>query len=264
MASVHGDTIAPAPSPTRAADRGGYFIGYAAICLAIAVAGFAPSFWMPVASGGFNGSPLLVLHGLVFTAWPLLFLVQTVLVERGQISRHRAWGVAGVSLATMMVAVGIATVGFQLFDRLAAGYGARALAFTILPLSNLVLFAGFVAAALLNLARPDWHKRLMMLASAVVLLAAFARIIFYVVDGRPLGPVPALTPPGEPMMALRPGALVLLLMLGAAWVERRRRGDWHPAWAWGIGVFIVVAVARVPLAHSAAWQSAATALARFA
>lgn len=262
-------TLAPAARSgeptirTSHADRGMLFVAYAWICLGVAVLGFAPSFWYPMGTASFNGKWLVVAHGVLFTAWPILFLVQTLLVERGAIMRHKAWGVAGVSLATMILLLGIATVEAQLTDRLAAGYGNRARSFSITPLTNIALFFGFFAAAVANVGRPDWHKRLMMIASAIVLLPAFARMIFILVDGRPIGPLPAITPPGAPELGLRPGALVMLLLVGTAIADRMRRGAVHPAWWWGIGTFGTVALARVLLARTEGWYAVTDALVAF-
>lgn len=265
MATLISGTADPSPAERSNAspDRGAFFTNYAALCLAIAVLGFAPSFWYPITAGSFGGTGMIAAHGILFTAWPVLFFTQTLLVERRRISRHRAWGVLGVSLATMMLLVGIATVEAQLTERLAAGFGDRARSFTITPLTNIVLFFGFFAAAVANVGRPDWHKRLMMVASAIVLLPAFARFFFILVDGRPIGPLPSVTPPGVPEAALRPGSLVILLMAGAALVDRRRLGKVHPAWSWGIGVFAAVALARIPLSRSDAWLAIADVLVAF-
>lgn len=259
----------PPPGPgvtaaARSADRGRFFVNYAIVCLTIAVLGFLPSFWFPLGAARYGDTGMVFAHGLVFTAWPALFLWQTIQVERGRIADHRAWGIAGVSLATMMLLVGIATVEAQLTDRLALGFGDRARAFAITPLTNIVLFFGLFAAAVANVARPGWHKRLMMCASAVVLVPAFARIVFYVVDGRPLGPPAFNAPPGTPEMALRPGGLVMALMVGAAAFDWRRRGRaLHPAWLWGIGLFAGVTLGRLAIARTQGWYAVTDALVAF-
>jgi hypothetical protein len=268
LATTYSHDESPAgPATTvlpRHADRGFFFVGYAWVCLAVAVLGFAPSFWIPLGSARYGDTGMVLAHGIVFTAWPLLFLWQTVQVERGAIANHRAWGVAGVSLATMMLLVGIATAEAQLADRLAAGFGDRARAFAIVPLTTILLFFGLFVAAVANVVRPDWHKRLMMCASAVVLVPAFARIIFYLVDGRPLGPVNPGAPPTTPELVLRPALLVLALLIGAASIDRRRRGGaLHPAWLWAIGAFVLVSVGRLPVARTEAWYAMADALAAF-
>ncbi len=105
--------------------------GWPRLCALVAFVGFAPTYWLQLAPGTFVGSPLLHLHGLLFSAWPLFLLLQTTLAARGRITRHRAWGLLGISLATAMVFVGFAVANDVLATRLAAGFGDRARAFHI-------------------------------------------------------------------------------------------------------------------------------------
>ena len=56
----------------RQARRAGSMCGWLGACLVIAVGGFAPTYWLQLAPGTFVGSPLVHLHGALFTAWPSL------------------------------------------------------------------------------------------------------------------------------------------------------------------------------------------------
>ena len=247
---------ADAPSPVAAKrDRGAYFTIYAAICAIVGIGGFVPSFWLPMATTGFGGTWLVFVHGILFSAWVTLFLAQTILVERGRLHDHRAWGMLGVSLASMLLLVGIATAVHSLGARLEAGFGDRARAFTVVPITTVGMFFGFFAAAIANIPRPEWHKRLMMIATGTALVPAFARLFFVLVDGRPIGATVATSRPGTPELTLRPSAAVLILLVGAALADRRRRGALHPAWIWGIAIFTVVSLARVPLSRTPAWYA---------
>jgi hypothetical protein len=114
--STHPSTVAR--SPVREATRW-FYVWMAGACVLIALVGFAPTYWLQLAPGTFVGSPLLHLHGLLFSAWPLYLLLQTVLAARRRIAHHRAWGLLGVSLATAMVFVGFAVANDVLVARLA-------------------------------------------------------------------------------------------------------------------------------------------------
>jgi hypothetical protein len=94
--------------------------------------------------------------------------MQTTFAARGQVHRHRAWGLLGISLATAMVFVGLAVANQVLATRLAAGLGDRARAFHIASTSMITLFAVLVCAAIATVARPEIHKRLMLLATISV------------------------------------------------------------------------------------------------
>lgn len=255
--------IAYTAHPAALPDRGRFFIAYAAICLIIAVGGFVPSFWAPMLAGGNPGRPLVVLHGLVFTAWPILFLWQTWLVENDRLRDHRAFGVAGVSLATLMLTIGIAT-GIESYQvRSAAGYELAGRKQLIVPISNIVVFFGFFVAAVACQSRRDWHKRLMMIATATTLPAALARWVFVLLGERQLGASAAVSPPARPIQALRPTAIVLALLIGAMLYDRKRRGHLHPAWLVGIAITVGVAVLRIPVSETAAWQAAVVFLTSF-
>jgi hypothetical protein len=68
------ETVLPAVSsgalPRRQASRR-FYVGLSATCLAIAVAGFMPTYWLQLAPGTFEGPPLLHLHAWLFSAWPV-------------------------------------------------------------------------------------------------------------------------------------------------------------------------------------------------
>jgi len=119
-----------------------FYITMAAIFVAIAFGGFAGTYWLQLPYGTFTGSPMLHLHGLLFSLWTLFFLSRALLVANGRLRNHKAWGLAGISLATAMLFTGLAVAIQGLDARLEAGYGDAARAFTIVPVTAIFLFAG--------------------------------------------------------------------------------------------------------------------------
>src|SRR6185437_14156723 len=190
-----------------------FYVWMAAACAIVAFGGFAPTYWLQVPAGTFVGAPLLHLHAALFSGWTLLLLSQTVLAARGRIGHHRAWGLMGISLATAMVFVGVATAILSLDLGLAANYGDRSRAFFIVPVTAIALFAGFFAAAIVNIERSDIHKRLMLLATISLLPAAVARLFFVLSTGGGPGMRPGLVPPVGVATAMGPGLLVELLIV---------------------------------------------------
>src|SRR5438477_10156479 len=84
-----------------------YFYFYMALaCAAVAFLGFAPTYWLPLASGSFSSTPVVHFHGMLLFAWTLYFAFQTWLVASGRTARHRMMGMVGVSLATAMTIFG--------------------------------------------------------------------------------------------------------------------------------------------------------------
>ena len=60
-------TIPASPAPRSRRLVGSFYITMAAIFAIIAFAGFAPSYWLKLPTGSFTGSPMLHLHGLLFS-----------------------------------------------------------------------------------------------------------------------------------------------------------------------------------------------------
>lgn len=133
----------------------------AGVCVLIAFGGFVPTYWSLVAAGTFGGAPILHIHGALFFAWTLFFLMQASLVALGRTPDHRAWGMAGIALATAMACsvVIAATNSIRVADTI--GMAEQARRFSYVSLSGLVLFAGFLTTAIVNVRRGELHKRLM-------------------------------------------------------------------------------------------------------
>jgi hypothetical protein len=248
-------------------DRGSagrtFYVWMAAACAAIAFGGFAPTYWLQLPAGTFVGPPLLHFHGALFFGWTVLLLGQTALAANGQLARHRMWGLAGIGLASAMVVVGIAAAINTLNVGLAAGYGDQARAFMILPVSAIGLFAGFVATAIVNIKRPEVHKRLMILATLSLLQAAVARVFFVIFTGGGPGLRPGLGPPPPLAIGLVPSLIPELLIVAGMIYDWRTRGRPHPAWLTGAVVITMVVVLRGMVANTSSWLAIANFLARF-
>jgi hypothetical protein len=240
-----------------------FYVWMAGACVLIAFVGFAPTYWLQLTSGTVVGSPLLHLHALLFSAWPLYLLLQTVLAARGRVARHRAWGLLGVSLATAMVLVGFAVADDVLVARLAAGFGDRARAFHIASTSIIVLFGIFTAAAIVCVKRPEVHKRLMLLATISILPPAIARLFFAVSVGIGPGLRPGLGPPRAVESVMAPALVADALILAGVIYDMRTRGRPHPAYVVGGALLLAVQVLRVPVSTTHWWYAVADFLARF-
>jgi len=240
------------------------YVILAGLCAAIAFTAFAGTYWLQLPAGTFVGSPLIHLHGLLFSAWTLYFLWQAVLIATNRRASHRAWGLGGIALASAMVFTGIAVTIVGIQERIAHGQAEAGRAFAVVPLSAILLFAIFVTAAMVNRRRTDWHKRFMLVASAALLNAAIARFFFLAIHGGGPGMRPGLALPQPPEAALVPALLADSVVLLGLLFDWRTRGRPHPAYLWGLGTMLIVQLLRAPLGHSAAWSGFADFLARFA
>jgi hypothetical protein len=213
--------------------------------------GFAPTYWAPMAAGAFRGNPIVHIRGWVFFAWTLFFIAQTGLAANGRIVGHRAFGILGASLVTAMAILALLVALNSLRIGEAMGVGVRAESFTIVPLSDIALFAVFMLLALANTARPEMHKRLMMLAMISILDPALARpFLAFVFTSLPPGPQPVWAP-------LPADALADLFLVAAIVCDVRARGKPHPAYLVGGAGLIAVQRLRLPVSDSVVWHEAA-------
>jgi hypothetical protein len=108
---------------------------------------------------------LLSIHGAVFYAWMVLFAVQSALVRWRNLRVHRLLGWFGAADAVLVVAMGL----WATFAEPAP---------LALERIGMVSMAGFgipVALAILWRRRPAYHRRLLLIGTAMLTNAAFAR-----------------------------------------------------------------------------------------
>ena len=237
-----------------AADRaktGSFYIWMAVACVATAFLGFIPTYFQPMAAGAFAANPIVHLHGMVFFAWTLFALAQTSLVPSGRVALHREVGLAGISLATLVVVMGTLASLNSLRNSVAAGQAAAGEAFLIVPLSLMLTFAVIFIAAVANIRRPQAHKRLMLLATVSLLNAPIARPLLVWV-----WPTPPTSPP--PVWINVPACwLSYILILAAMVYDWRTRGRVHPVYLVALPVLVFVAWVVIPISETAAWHGLA-------
>lgn len=229
-----------------------FFVWLSAACAFIGIGGFVPTYWLQVPAGTFIGTPLMHLHGLLFTTWVLLLFVQSWLIERHRYRNHRAWGLFGVALASMMVAVGIA-LAVRGFAREVPHYGDAARRFLIVPLFAMVAFPVLMAFAMIRVKQSDWHRRLVFVATASLLGAALARVFFTLIVGFGPGMRPGMQAPLPVNATLIPVMLSNLVIVAGMVHDWRIRGRPHPAWIIGLVGLVTGELLRTPVSASPAW-----------
>ena len=186
------------------------------------------------------------MHGALFTAWVLLFIVQTALISSRRVAVHRRLGVAGAVLAAAMVVAG-ASIAIVTAARGSAPPGMTAVAFLVIPLFDLVLFAGFVSAALVMRRNKEAHKRLMLLAYVSIITAAIARL-------------PGVLPLGPPAFF---GLSLLFVIAGVVYATPSRAARVRRAYLWGGAIIVISIPLRLAIATTGAWQAFAKLLIGF-
>ena len=231
-----------------------FFVRMAYACAGLAIAGFVPTYWAPLATGSFVGPSILHLHGVLFSAWTILFVVQTRSAAAGHFHRHRALGLAGIALATAMLFLGLIVATMSLEGSIARGFEPRARAASIVPISIVLFFAATVAVAIANTRRPPVHMRLMLVATISILPPAVARVLLFFLA--PPGTArPGLSEPPPVAFALGPALAADVLLVIAIAHDWRTRGRPHRAYVITGGLLLAMQILRIPLSTSSAWRA---------
>lgn len=242
MATIPNAAI-PEPSTTRGRDartrRDRAFFGGMAIPLALVVfVGFAPTFYLRGALDTSDElSPSLVWHGVAFSAWMVLLMIQTSLIAARRADLHRLLGAAGVVLGVVMMVLGAYVAITRTRDGLFVNpAGIPPLRFMAVPLATIVVFPVLFGAAFWLRRRTDFHKRLVLIATFELITAGVAR----------LPVVSTLGPPG-----FFGGTDLFLLALVAYDIATLKRV--HPATLWG-GLFLLASQPlRLAIAGTEPW-----------
>lgn len=192
--------------------------------LAFIALGFGKSFYVRPMFNDTSLPAYLVVHGIIMTAWYLLFLVQATLMNIGRGDLHRRLGIAGIVLAVAVVVAGVNLNLNRIPRGQALGYISSPadlslyIGLTLDSIGSLVPFAMLVALSILFRRRGAVHKRLMFWAMVWTIGPAFT-------DTRPLGQV--LDSLVAPYLPYFPSDLFwLAALLAYDWKSQRR---FHPA-----------------------------------
>jgi len=229
--------------PGRVNDRRLYILA-AIVTPLIVLAGFARTYYLkPFFNTPDLPGRIVHLHGIVMTAWVLLFITQVSLVATRRTRVHQRLGIAGGVLAALVVIVGVLTALFAAAR--GATPGPPALAFLVVPLGDMLIFSVLIGLALYFRRKLQVHKRLMLLAAINLLTPAIARIpLSFIANGGPLA-----------FFGLTD--LVLLAFVAYDTFKHRRL---HPVFLWGSIFIIAMQPLRLLLAGTSVWMNFAAAL----
>src|SRR3979490_1509956 len=188
MATAVVHSSSPAKLVTRVPGRRFdhvFFSGMALLLLATVFVGFGRTYYL---AGVFHAAlPSLIvhLHGAAFSCWILLLVTQTSLVSAGRVDIHRRLGIAGFLLACLMVILGVLAATDSLV-REAGPPGRDPKFFYIIPLTDMLVFATLVFFAFRARSNPPAHKRLILVATVALMIAAIARWPLALVHRNPI------------------------------------------------------------------------------
>ncbi len=227
------------------------YLGVSFIFFALVFWTFARTFYLKPFFGTPPLSALLHIHGAVMTGWVVLLVVQTSLISAHRLQSHRRLGVFSAAWAVLVVSLGsITTLHAALREvRAHSDFAAAQVTITSLDLLQMLFFAGFVAIAIWQRHRPDYHMRRMLLTIACMLPDALARL-----------PISFMTQATEVELNLRIMAgldVFILIGVGLDTLWHRRL---HPAFGWGAFLFVSAFHLALYATQTRAWIALASRL----
>jgi hypothetical protein len=234
-------------SQNRARIDDGVFRAAAIGALLVVVVGFARTYflrpWLQL-------PPLAMfvhVHAAIMFAWIVVLVTQVILIARKQLAWHRRLGWTGLTLAVLVLVMGTSAT-WRAAVREVSGHtedASNQLTVLGLEMTQMALFAAFASLGFLLRRRAAYHKRMMIMATAVMLFNPIVRVL----------------------VALDVGAIINTtviivdaLILAVVATDAARHRHLHPAFGWGAATAIAGIQAAVIFAPSAAWHAFATRL----
>jgi hypothetical protein len=198
------------------------------LMIAMAVIGFWPQYYGRLVAGtaleGVTLHPLVHVHSTMFLSWLAIIVGQAALVRTGRTSLHRRLGPWLAAIGYLAALVGVYAGLTLAAARVARGEALdEAAVFVAAPLLDMIMFTGFLTAAIVWRRRPETHKRLILFTGYSF---AFIGLVRYLVR----------TPGVMENLWLATFLLTVPVLLCIAWEAATRRRV-HPVWWVGLGAF---------------------------
>lgn len=208
----------------------------------VALVGFAPRSFA-IVTGTMPVPPLVVhLHAAVMASWVTLLATQATLSLAGRMDLHRRWGLASLVVGPLVLIMLIAVTVVR--QNAAAGTPGGPIVNNILFLQirSILLFPTFLIWGLrARRTDPQTHKRMMLLATLMLLDAAIARMNWLPYNEFPRG-------------YLAVHLYLLLLLVPALLYDLFTQGRIHRAWVWGLALTVPWVIATEFVWDSPWWR----------
>lgn len=221
-----------------------YFAAFSFAALLLIFWAFAPSYFLRGIYHRPDPQPFIIVHGALMTGWVLLFVLQAALVSSGRRSWHMTLGVAGLAYAALLVPIGCIAVTTSAAREVHGHTDMMLPELNVLGISlmQMLLFGTFVAAAGFDRRRPDYHKRLIVIATLSVLPNAIVRLTLN---------VPVFSFIQTNLGILNLWAVFCFVIIAADAIRTRRL---HPVFAWGGATMGAALYLTWAISRTSAWD----------
>jgi hypothetical protein len=221
-----------------------FFLAFLGLCWLGVVMGFMPAVAQRQAGHADYPAPVILeIHAVAFSAWMALLTVQIALIRTRRPLLHMRLGMVGLALVPVMaVSAFLSEVYSQRFH---FAHPPDSQAFFIIAIYYVLAFTVLATLALAARNNPGAHKRLILLATTIIVGAAYGRwwghwLYLQFGDG-PLG------------MLINTFAGAELLMLGALAYDWATRGRLHRVYEIAVPAILLGQLATTLIYHSPRW-----------
>ena len=206
----------------------------------VVFAGFARTFFLNPFFARLSLPRLYVFHGIVFSSWIVLLVIQAALISSRKVRVHRLLGYAAIALVLLMIMVGL-TMAVRSVQRGFSPPGAPPPhSFMVIPVGDIIVFTVLTGLAFWYRNRSETHKRLMLVGTLAILPPATARILLLFTT--------------RAVLPLAYGS-AFVVMLGCMLYDYRNHRRVHPAYVWSVLFFAVSVPLRMYIGGTHAWLS---------
>jgi hypothetical protein len=218
-----------------------FFSSLAILILLSVFIGFSHTYYLAGLVRAPLPSPIVHIHGAIFSSWIVLLVVQCLLASVHRIGLHKRLGILGFCIACLMVIFGL-WAATNALGRNSAPVGADPKTFYVVSVSDMVNFSVLIFFAFKKRSDSATHKRLIMIGTIALLTAAFARFHTPFLFQNPL----------HAMLASY--VFLLMLVMYDLWSTHKI----YRATLLGSAFMIAIQFARMPFAQTHLWQGFAS------
>jgi hypothetical protein len=223
-----------------------FYSGMAILLSVCVYIGFSPTYFQAGVVRAPLPSPILHVHGAVFTLWMLLFVVQAAFISARRVKWHRSFGTVAFCFPPIMIVLGVMAAIDALHRGVKIGTLDPAVSAAI-PLIGITAFAIVIYGSWRARRRPDAHKRLILIATMGLVAAAFGRFPWSRIG---------LPPAAGAVTGL--GSLLLILIVYELISIRRI----HRSTMWAAPLMLASVALAVPIGMTPVWRAFAALLNR--